>query len=421
MNIVPRLLLVTFLFGLVMSKSIAQSSQINCDPVFDPLVTQDVLATSFEGSIVFSGSVNNAMRLTFLDGQTRVERSELRAIVPSGYYAKLSPDGRYIVSLSRNDPASLIVWDIATDESTFISLTEEELTALNEQDSRPQDINLYYNEQRLEWVSPTEFVLRRLDLPSRIGPIFLFQQSFAFAESPLGIVRGERIDFLKGLPVIPDSPSTYNFYSSSGKHLLQFGYSQLVDPLFTLIQVIDLDTLETLITLMPTGDLEYSANYLWTKDEQTLIVKERRRDPLTDITLTVLHQIDFRISPPQLNTQMWDDIEAAFGGQVQVSNSLSRPTLSPSGDKIAFKVWRVGDYFTDYLVSYDLTTRQVVAVCDNQRPESNFIQTFWSPDERYVGYFDDTRHVLVVMDTQEAAIYSLPLTENDQQFLGWVP
>ena len=118
---------------------------------------------------------------------------------------------------------------------------------------------------------------------------------------------------------------------------------------------------------------------------------------------------------------MWDDIEAAFGGQVQVSNSLSRPTLSPSGDKIAFKVWRVGDYFTDYLVSYDLTTRQVVAVCDNQRPESNFIQTFWSPDERYVGYFEDARHVLVVMDTQEAAIYSLPLTENDQQFLGWVP
>jgi len=40
---------------------------------------------------------------------------------------------------------------------------------------------------------------------------------------------------------------------------------------------------------------------------------------------------------------------------------------------------------------------------------------------RYVGYFEDARHVLVVMDTQEAAIYSLPLTENDQQFLGWVP
>jgi len=26
-----------------------------------------------------------------------------------------------------------------------------------------------------------------------------------------------------------------------------------------------------------------------------------------------------------------------------------------------------------------------------------------------------------VMDTQESAIYSLPLTENDQQFLGWIP
>jgi len=401
-----------------MSKSIAQSSQINCDPVFDPLVTQDVLATSFEGSIVFSGAFDTPMSLAFLNGQERSENSVLGYETKMGYYAKLSPDGRYLVNFPSSEQDILTVLEISTGEMVFISLDESESVALTEINAYPPANNPIFLGQRLEWVSSTEFVIRRLDLERM--PVFLFEQSFMLTNTPLTVIRGKRTDFVLDQPQITDSSDVYNFYSPSGKYLVQRALMKSVNPLFGLIRVVDTLSQEILITLSPTGDSDFE-NYLWSNNEHNLFVSKRTFDPSLEITTSALYQIDFRVSPLQLTTQMWDEIEQSFGKPLTLKTNLLPITVSPSENKIAFKIRPMDVYTSYYIVTYDLVTKEIAAVCDNALPQTSYLQTFWSPDERYVGYFDDTRHVLVVMDTQESAIYSLPLTENDQQFLGWIP
>jgi len=417
-----HLILMTLLLCMITTNSHAQTpSRVNCDSVFDPSATQNYLDTAFVGQIVFSDISDAPIHLTFLNGRERVEQPELRSGMLMGYYASFSPDGRYMFNFPSSEQNSLTILEISTGEAVAIMLQEDEVTALTELNPYPPANNPSFIHQRLEWVSSTEFVIRRLDLEISVGPVFLFKQSFNVTSAPLSVIRGKRVDFVLDQPHIDGSSNVYNFYSPTIKYLVQMGFVEQVDPLFRLIRVVDTYTQEVLITLFPTGDSDFSAAYLWDTDEQSLFVKKQNYDPALGIETSALHQIDFTVSPPQLTTQMWDDIERLFDGDVELADGDFMPTLSPNGDKIAFKVRRAGEYRNYYLISYDLSTREVAAVCDSQLSPSNFIQTFWSPDERYVGYFDDTRHVLVVMDTQEATIYSLPLTENDQQFLGWVP
>jgi len=396
------------------------SSRLTCDPTFDPLATQGYLEKPFAGHIVFSDISDAPTQIAFLNGRERIEQSELRSGMLMGYYASLSPDGRYMFNFPSSEQNTLTILDITTGETATIPLHEDEVTALTELNSYPPANNPFFIHQRLEWVSSTEFVIRRLDLEVN-QPIFLFKQSFNVISAPLSVIRGNRVDFVLDQPHLDGSSDMYNFYSPTMKYLVQMGLMEQVDPLVRLARVVDTQTQEVIITLPPTGESDFFATYLWSKNENSLFVTKNTFDSVIEITSAVLYQIDFTVSPPQLTTQMWDDIERLFGGDVDLITGDFMPTLSTNGDKIAFKVRKAGEYRTYYLISYDLDTREITAVCDSQFSSSSFIQTFWSPDEQYVGYYDNTRHVLVVMDTHEAAIYSLPLSENDQQFLGWIP
>lgn len=413
-----HLSLLTVLFFMIAPASYAQSpSRLNCDPAFNPLVTQSYLEQPFTGQIMFSGSPESSLQITSFNGRERVNPSILRSGIMTGYYTSLSPDGRYMFNFPSSEENTLAVLDMLTGEIATIPLQEEEITALTEINSYPPANNPFLLRQRLKWVSSTEFIIRRLSL-ERGGLVFLFKQSFKVSSEPLSMIRGNRVDFALDQPYLEGSDSVANSYSPTVKYLVQVGLMKQVSPLVKLTRVINTQTQEVLITLPATGDSDFYTTDLWSRNENGLFVVKTTFD---EITSEELYYIDLTVSPPQVSTQVWDDIEYLLGGDAALISGRFTPTVSPSGDKIAFKVRKAGEYQTDYLISYDLNTRDISVVCDNQVSSGMFIQTLWSPDERYVGYYEDRRHVLVVMDTHEAAIYSLPLTENDQQFLGWIP
>jgi len=394
--------------------------RLACNPIFDPVAAQSLRLTPLEGNLILGTLNNSPLSLSSFSGQQRTTQFVPSVSIPSSPRVALSPDGRYLVTLALSEDISLTLWEIKTGNIFSIPLTEEESIALIEDQSRPQNINRYLNLQRLEWVSSTEFVIRKLDLSVRMGASFLFQQSFSLTFNPLTVTRQDRIEYGSELYEILGNPVTYNFYSPSGTYLVQEGLSETISPISTIIQIVNLDTNIIVMTLQPEGESGYIHRGLWSSNNRLFLRQDSIVNNDASTSRSVLHEIDFSMNPPQIDTRMWDTIESALGGEVNWLEGQFQAKFSPSGAKFSLKAKLSG---TDniYLISYTLNTGEIVAVCDNQRPESNFIQSFWSPDERYVGYFEDARHVLVVMDTQEAAIYSLPLTENDQQFLGWIP
>lgn len=393
---------------------------IMCDPTFDPQTTQSVMQTPFEGEIIMLEESETVNQLVMINGQARIASPESIKTTAIDEYMRLSPSGKYLIGLTASSQNTLSLLVIQTGEQITFQLNETEVLALNEVREFPPANNPMVDQQRLQWIAENEFVIRRLDLGQNDFPVFKFQQTFVVTEEPLIISREIRVDFVLNEPKIMGSETPHNLYSPLGRYLVQTAFQTGFTPLSRMIRVVDAQTSEALITLQSTGDSDFLSRG-WAKGEQVLLVSKQMIDSESVMEIIALYQVDFTVSPPQLNTTLWDNVERIAGQELSLTPTLLPITISPSGEKVAFKARPLGVYTTSYLITYHLTTGEVTVGCDNMRPQTTYLTTFWSPDERYVGYFDDSRHVLVVMDTDEAGIYSLPLGENDTRFLGWIP
>jgi Tol biopolymer transport system component len=148
---------------------------------------------------------------------------------------------------------------------------------------------------------------------------------------------------------------------------------------------------------------------IWSSEEDELwmfqVNPDKRKRNLIRINLT-------DNSVTNINEDVLDDL---LGFETSVAPAVV-PTVSPDGQYLLFSIFGDGDVRHHNIV-YPLDgSETILAVCDNFDFLGEYVYPFWSPDNRYIGYWNGG--VVHALDTETGDIFRLP--NEGGGFIGWI-
>lgn len=418
-RLLPRSLIVLIVLGIVFfppPKSTAQEDiavTILCDPIFNVVQTHppDPFPGVYYG--VLAGQQGNNDPWMFQEITASGVREVQAPFSPSQAsqvgIPSLSPDGLRMAFrpfLGSND---LTVWDIATGEVATLTLSSDE--------ARYIQYNFRWLDQYVQkvvWNGPDRLLIHVFD-EEVMGIRVLRTIEITVSSNPLRLRRSG--DYPVTYPVFPipeDSDGLYSAYISPQRHyVLWLTYAK--EYLTGLhLQLYDLESGHLVFDFPPTdlGTAEPPYALAWSPNERFLLFNIERFDEsgyvarrYVEVDLAQGFMADTSLEQALVNT---------FGYQVDVGASF--PVWSPDGRDIAFGIYGTSQG-ERYIVAYTPETRKLTAICDkNNRVSLDTFQMIWSPDSRYVGYWDFGK--VIIFDLQTGEVYRLP-NVNLNYFVGW--
>jgi hypothetical protein len=334
--------------------------------------------------------------------------SEMAGIVTAPI---ISSDGRFMAFRPASSDAPLVVWDIETREIATLTLPQDDVEYLlgnfDPYDRLQDDYSRFRD--ALIWRDSTHLVIQ---FQSDYSGQNEAEREITVSENPLQLVHGARAAIEYPELPIPSGEreqvtllSPQENYAASLTWTLVSGGTDLRH-----LQVYDLRTGAMVFDLPPTREF-FAGNGapLWLPDESRLFFLAGNEGEHS-YSLT---QVDLG-GGYRLNNSLWNELENSFGTSISVSGGFL-PKLSDDGSLLAFEITRASEG-NNYLIIYHPESASITAICDpNQISRTDYVYTFWSPDNRYFGYWDIGQ--VLTFDVQTGEIYMLPST--GRSFVGW--
>ena len=393
------------------------SVTILCDPDFNntDVVIPEPFPGVYYGTLSGYGFPPEPYRFVEVSAAGLQERSAPAALaqMPQVLNPTLSSDGRYMAFRPLRD-SDLVVWEIATDTLATLTLPVEVAENLTWYAAEAHSYA-----QKLIWIAPDRILLQQLDEnhPGLVRP--LRQLEIAVEANPvrLRVVADRTMAY-------PDFPQpaharekVLDTFSPKGSYLsvLHYADTLIYGPLY--LQIFDTNANDLVFDFPPEFSLHPRSLPYWSPDETLALIPIGRFDAAggSQIRLSYL-ELRLGDGAVETNSLLEQAIVDTFGPRTTLD--VLPPMWEPAGERIAFRIYRT-DQGLRYIVLYAPQTQELTAICDmNEIGRSDLLKTFWSPDGRYVGYWEFG--LVLAFDTQTGDVYRLP-NEFAYFFVGWVP
>ncbi|MDX1992434.1 MAG: PKD domain-containing protein [bacterium] len=310
-----------------------------------------------------------------------------------------SPNGQMIVFIPRIPTAPLTLWNIATNETARLTLTQSEFEAIHR-----NRLDYGLTRRNLVWRGSSQLMLLNYD---DFGRMVLGRTIINVSQNPLALARGmeETFDF-SWLPA-PVDERIIRHYSPQGTFITQQFY--LDNTGLSHFQVYDVETGQLLFE-PPNTDNKNNADPFWSQDERTFFYYEYTVN--TDVLRLIRVNVEDGFS---VDASLDQTLQAALGEDLEIGIPVD-PMFSNDGQHFLLSLYDP-EPAQQYLVFHTPDTNANIAMCFNSDysplPDDYF--SFWSPDGRYFAYFDIRPQLTYIFDSETGNTYGIP-TEG---YVGW--